>query len=106
MAKKRYKYAFAKQKHSSGGILSSIFAGISLFVLGGCAIASLAFHGKGGIYLGAMGLAAMCISVYGFILGLRSFSEKNRDQLYCKIGSVGNGVLMVLWLGLFLVGIS
>ena len=66
----------------------------------------LVFHGKGGMSVGAMGLAAMALSVYGFVLGLRSFSQKNRNQLYCKIGAVANGSLMVLWLALFFVGIS
>lgn len=30
MAKKRYKYDFAKKKHSEKGVTSSVFAGISL----------------------------------------------------------------------------
>lgn len=106
MAKKRYKYAFAKKKHSRKGIVSTVFAGISLGIFCVSSICSLVFRGKGGMYLGAFGLAAIGLSIYGFILGLKSFSEKNRDQLYCKIGAVGNGVLMVIWLALFLVGLS
>ena len=106
MAKKKYKYAFARQKHSQKGVISTVFAGVSLGLCGIASVCSLVFHGKGGMYLGAMGLAAMALSVYGFVLGLRSFSQKNRNQLYCKIGAVANGSLMVLWLALFFVGIS
>lgn len=106
MAKKRYKYAFAKQKHAQKGIVSSCFAGLSFTLFCISSFVSLVYHGKGGIFLGAIGLAAMGLSVYGFVLGLKSFSEKNRDQLYCKIGSVSNGILMVIWLALFLLGIS
>ena len=106
MAKKRYKYDFAKKKHSEKGVTSSVFAGIYLGIFCIAAICSLAFHGKGGLYLGAMGLIAIGLSIYGFILGLKSFSEKNRDQLFCKIGAAGNGVLMVIWLGLFLLGLA
>ena len=106
MAKKKYKYAFARQKHSQKGIISTVFAGLSLGLFGVSSLCSLVFHGKGGIYLGAMGLAAMVLSIYGFVLGLHSFSQKNRNQLYCKIGAVANGSLMVIWLALFLVGIS
>lgn len=106
MAKKRYKYAFTRKKHSQKGITASVFAAVSLGLFCVSSLCSLAFHGKGGMYLGAIGLLAIGISVYGFILGLRSFSEKNRDQLFCKIGAVGNGILMVIWLALFLVGIS
>ena len=106
MARKRYKYNFAKKKHSARGMISSVLAGISLGLLAVSSVCSLAFHGNGGMYLGAMGLIAICISVYGFILGLKSFSDKNRDLLFCKIGSVGSGILMVAWLALFLTGIS
>lgn len=105
MAKKN-KYSFVKKKHSGQGIASTFFAGISfgIFCIG--AVCALIFHGKGGLYLGAFGLIAIAFSIYGFIIGLKSFSEKNKDQLFCKIGAVGNGVLMVIWLALFLIGIS
>lgn len=106
MAKKRYKYAFAQKRHSQKGITSTVFAGISLGIFCIASLCSLAFHGKGGMYLGALGLTAIGLSVYGFILGLRSFSEKNRDQLFCKIGALGNGLLMIIWLALFLIGVS
>ena len=106
MAKKKNKYSFAKKKHSGQGIASTVFAGISLGIFCAAALCALIFHGKGGMYLGALGLIAIGLSAYGFVVGLKSFAEKNRDQLFCKIGSVGNGVLMVIWLALFLVGIS
>ena len=95
-----------KNKYSGQGIASTVFAGISLGIFCAAALCALIFHGKGGMYLGALGLIAIGLSAYGFVVGLKSFSEKNRDQLFCKIGAVGNGVLMVIWLALFLVGIS
>ena len=106
MAKKKNKYSFAKKRHSRQGIASTVFAGISLGIFCVAALCSLIFHGKGGMYLGVLGLIAIGLSVYGFIVGLKSFTEKNRDQFFCKIGAVGNGVLMVIWLALFLIGIS
>lgn len=106
MARKKNKYSFAKKKHSGQGIASTVFAGSSLGIFCVSALSSLIFHGKGGMYLGAMGLLSIGLSIYGFVVGLKSFSEKNRDQLFCKIGAVGNGVLMVIWLALFLIGIS
>ena len=89
MAGKRYKYDFAKKKHSPKGVISSVFAGISLGFFCIAAVASLIFHGKGGMYLGALGLIAMGLSIYGFILGLKSFSEKNRDQLSARSAQRG-----------------
>lgn len=106
MARRRYKYDFTKQNHSVRGRISVLFGGISLGLLAVSSVCSLLLHGKGGIYLGAMGLLAMGLSMYGFVLGLKSFSEKNRNLFWCKIGAVGNGILMVAWLSLFLIGIS
>lgn len=106
MAKKRYRYSFAKRRHSAGGITSTVFAGVSLGLFCIACISSMVFHGKAGMYLGLIGLMAIGVSIYGFVIGLKSFSEKNRDQLFCKAGAVGNGILMIIWLALFLVGIS
>ena len=106
MAKKRYKYSFTKKRHTRGGVESSILALVSCLLFLGAAICALALNGQGGMYLGALGILTLGLSVYGFILGLKSFSEQNREFLYSKVGSVANGVLMVIWIALFLVGIS
>lgn len=106
MAKKRYKYSFTKKRHTRGGVESSILALVSCLLFLGAAICALALNGQGGMYLGALGILALGLSVYGFILGLKSFSEQNREFLYSKVGSVANGVLTVIWIALFLVGIS
>lgn len=105
MARRRYKYDFVQQEHSARGRISVLFGGISLGLLIAASVCSLALHGKGGMYLGAMGLSGICLSVYGFVLGLKSFSDKNRNLFFCKVGAVGNGILMVMWLSLFLIGI-
>ena len=96
MAKKRYKYDFAKKKHSEKGVTSSVFAGISLGIFCIAAICSLAFHGKGGLYLGAMGLIAIGLSIYGFILGLRpaflqNWSSRKRRAYGYLAGAVSAG---------------
>lgn len=106
MARKRYKYAFTRKKHTKGGRTSSILALASFLLFAGSAICSMLMGGKGGLYLGAAGLIAMGFSIYGFILGLKSFSEENRNVLYSKIGAVANGLLTVIWITMFLIGIG
>ena len=85
MARKRYKYVFTRKKHTKGGKLSSILAFASFLLFVGSAICSMMMGGKGGLYLGAAGFIAIGFSVYGFILGLKSFSEENRNVLYSNI---------------------
>jgi len=102
---KKYTYSFAMKRQSEQGITSSILAGISILLFLIAAILSFVFQGEGGLYLGAMGLCAMCISIYGFGIGLKSFSKENRIYTFSKIGAIANGVLMIGWLGLFLTGV-
>lgn len=102
---KRFKYTFARKRQSEGGITSSVMALISVLLFFIAAILSFAFQGKGGLYLGAIGLVAIGVSIYGFIIGLKSFSAENRSYTYSKVGAISNGVLMVGWLGLFLIGV-
>ena len=61
--------------------------------------------GKLGGLIGGTGLFAMLLSAYGFALGLSSFSEENRKHRTSMIGSILNGVILVIWLGLFLSGV-
>lgn len=102
---KKYTYSFAKKKPSPESIFSSILALISLLLFLIAAIVSGVFGGNGGIYLGAIGLAAIAISIYGFWVGLKSFSIPDCNYRYSKIGSVANGIFMIGWFALFLVGV-
>ena len=79
---KRYRYAFAKKKEAGKGKLSA-----------GLAVASFLLF-----------LAAL-LSVYGFIMGLLSFSEENCKHHTSIIGSIANGFITVGWIFLFLMGV-
>ena len=103
---KRYRYAFAKKREAQQGKLSAVLAAVSqvLFVTAGF----LAFflQGQYGYIVGGISLCAMLLSVYGFAMGLKSFSEENRTHKAGMIGSIANGIIMIGWLGIFLMGIS
>ena len=75
---RRYRYAFAKKREAS--------------------------KGKWSVGLAAASLVAMLLSAYGFTLGLSSFSEENRKHRTSMVGSILNGVILVIWLGLFFIG--
>ena len=105
MAKGR-KYRFYEKPHTKNGIFSAVLAGISVVLLLTDLIISFAYRGKGGIIIGGIGLIAFMLSLYGFIMGMRSFREKSVSNLYSIVGSIGCGVMGVVWLTLFLTGIS
>lgn len=102
---RRYRYAFAKKEEARKGKLSVGLAAASfLLFLAAVALAYL-LEGRLGYIVGGIGLFAMLLSVYGFIMGLASFSEVKRNHRTSIIGSIGNGLIMVGWLGLFLMGV-
>ena len=97
---RRYRYAFAKKREAAKGKWSVGLAAASLVLF-----IALFLDGKLGGLIGGTGLFAMLLSAYGFALGLSSFSEENRKHRTSMIGSILNGVILVIWLGLFLSGV-
>ena len=45
------------------------------------------------------------LSVYGFLMGISSFSEEKCTHRTSIIGSILNGIFMVGWLAFFLMGV-
>lgn len=102
---KRYRYAFARKKEAGKGKLS-VGLGIASFLLFLTSVLlSFFLEEKFGFIVGGVGLFAMLLSVYGFLMGLLSFSEENRKHRTSIIGSIANGIIMVCWVGLYLTGI-
>lgn len=102
---KRFRYAFAKKKEARKGKLSSGLAAFSLVLFVAAILLAFFMEGELGFIVGGIGLFAMLLSVYGFIMGLVSFSEENRNHRTSIIGSIANGIIMVGWLGIFLMGV-
>lgn len=101
---KRYK--FVKKRYSKEGQISTVLAIVCLALLLCSSFASFALRGGAGVFVGGIALMAMLLSVYGFYLGLRGFSEKNCSNVVCIIGSISNGLIIVAFLAIYLMGIS
>lgn len=103
---KRFRYAFAKKKEAAKGKLSLglVIASFLLFV---AAVLVSFFLGEPfGFLVGGLSVFGMLLSVYGFIMGLVSFSEENRKHTTSIIGSIVNGMVVIIWIGIFLTGVS
>ncbi len=103
--KRKFKYSFARKKEAEGGIISSIYAGFSLGLFIVSAILSFYLEGNAGRWIGTFGLMAILFSACGFVTGLKSFKEKDRNYRFSAIGSLLSGVFLVGWLALFLNGV-
>lgn len=103
---RRQKYKFAKKEYAKKGKLSAGIALASLLLFLASVIISFAFHGMAGVLVGGMILLAMLLSVFGFFLGVRGYSEKGCYHTFCTVGSISNGLLCFLYLALFSIGVS
>lgn len=102
---KRYRYAFVKKKEAGKGKLSTGLAVVSLLLFVTAVLLAFFLEGTYGFIWGSISLFAMLLSVYGFITGLMSFSEENRNHKTSMIGSIANGFILVGWIGIFLMGV-
>ena len=55
--------------------------------------------------MGGMSVCGTLLAVYGFIQGIHGLSHENRSHTYSKAGAVANGIIMIGWLGLYLMGV-
>lgn len=104
MAKRRM-YSFEEEKHSGKGITSTVLGILSMLIFGVLAWLAYYLDGQGGVWLGSIGFTGIVFTVCGVILGLMSFREDNVRYLFCKIGSVLNGIMFAMWVFVLLLGI-
>lgn len=102
---KRYRYAIIKKKESSKGKLSVGLAIASLLLFVAAVVTAYGLAGEYGFIIGGLCLFAALLSAYGFLMGLTGFSEENCLHRTNIVGSILNGVILVGWLGFFLMGV-
>lgn len=102
---KKANYKFTNKKHAKNGIVSTALASVSLLMFLALIYVSYLQKGKGGIYIGSIGLTAFIISIIGLLFGILGFKEKEAYYLFCKIGSVVNMLIILVWSCIYLVGV-
>ena len=102
---RRYRYSFTKKKEAKKGKLSAGLAAASFLLFITAIILAYFLDSSLGFIVGGVSLFATLLSVYGFIMGLLSFSEEGKSHKTSMIGSIANGLIMVVWLGVYLTGL-
>ena len=102
---RRYRYSFTKKKEAAKGKLSAGLAAASFLLFITAVILAYTLDNSFGFIVGGVGLFATLLSVYGFIMGLLSFSEEGKSHKTSIIGSISNGLIMIVWLGIYLTGL-
>ena len=101
---RRYRYAFAKSKETKKGKYSVVMAVCSALLFPGSILLAFLLEGKYGFLVGTTAFFAAMLSGYGFVLGLRSFSDTDCKHRSSIVGSILNGIIFICWLVLFLSG--
>ena len=103
---KRQKFRFTSKPSASGGRLSIVLAAVSGGIMIASMIVSFIYEGNGGRILGALGLCAILLAGYGFVLGINGLNERKVDHMKSFIGTVTSGLAVILWLAVFFVGLK
>ncbi len=102
---KRRRIQFTDKKHPFWGIVASLLAlgalvmMVVLFVCAGNA------RGQGGIAYGYLGICNLVLSIVGFVMALRCYKQ---DDIYLTtptIGSIVNGIIIIIYLILYIMGV-
>lgn len=106
MKTKKHGYTFTTKSDTTGGIISTILAGIAILLLITGIVISYQKKGNAGMGVGLIGTLTFVISMTGMIFGLRSFGEKNGFYLFSWIGTICNTLLWIFMCGVIVVGMT
>lgn len=92
------------KRHPPIGIASFVLSIISFILFAAACIMSGWNGGNGGLSVGITGILSFFISVAGFIMAWFGLHQENIRPLFPAIGSVVNGLLVILYMILYILG--
>ena len=105
MFRKRTSYKFMGRSHSRNGVVSMLIGLACITTFLSLVIISGVQLGVGSMLLGVIGMVAFVISIFGFILGVKSFQEKDIYYVAPVVGLGSNGIIMITLFCLYIVGV-
>ena len=100
------KFRFVSKPTAKDGKASIIIAVLSAAVMLAAIMISFANGGQAEVVIGAMGLCAIGLAIYSFLLGIFGLNEKNVDHKLSFIGTIAGGLAAILYLAVFFVGVK
>ena len=99
------RYGQGKLRQSKRGVTSCFIAMGVVLILGVLIGFAYAMYGEGPLIIGSIATIALVLSVYGLVVGIQGFRERERNYLSCKFGIVANILMIVLFVLLFIRGL-
>lgn len=101
---RRKGYKFTSKSHTKRGLLSSGIGFFSFLLLCGLFYLSYQKGGRVEAYAGFLGFLSMLGAAEGLFLAVKSFKEEDKFYLFSYVGCILNGLLLVGWMILYLIG--
>lgn len=102
---KRRKIQFTDKKHPFWGIVATFMALGALVMMLVLFICAGNARGQGGIVFGYLGISNLILSVAGFVIALRCIKQDDIYMTTPTIGSVINGLIIIVYLILYILGV-
>ena len=100
------KYGQAKYKYSRMGAISCGCAAAALLLLAGCILYAYLARGAAAGIVSGIAVVSMVLSIMGIRAAVKGFRERERNYLTCKIGLPGSTLVLLLFLAIFIGGLS
>lgn len=101
---KRKRIQFTDRSHPTMGVVSVVLGLGALVALIALFIVSSRAKGNSGLTIGVMGMMAMTMSIAGFVMSVKCYRQEDIYRVLPTIGSVLNGILIIIFLLLFFIG--
>lgn len=99
------KYGQTNLKHSRMGIYSCVQAGLSFALILICVFIAFVLRGKTWGFIGALGLISVILAISGIRSSIKGVRERERKYITCKAGLVGNIVILLGLITIFIGGL-
>jgi hypothetical protein len=98
-------YNFSDKTHSKDGMFSTGLGVVSVGLFLYLAVMSIRSGGTLNAMFGMLGLVDAVIAVTGLVIAIMSFREEDILPFYPRLGVALNGVLLLLLIALFVLGL-
>jgi len=106
MKGKKSSLHFTGRRHSRGGIISTVMAGIAWILFAALCVYSSATGGDATIVAGILGILDALFVLVGMIIAFRSLHERDVYYVLPVVGMVLNGILFIIYFSLYFMGIA
>ena len=105
MKKEEGTYSFLEPGDLPRANASLIFSGLSLAILLIMIFVAFVMEGQGGLVLGAAVLVGALFALYAFIIGMIALAKRESRYRLCVVAAITSGLMMIIWLTVFLNGV-